>query len=232
MTARGITCESSDHNDQITEMGADIGGPIWRDRAWFWASYVNQDIRLVRSAGNLIDRTLLKTSNVKANWQATRSDMISVLWFLGAKEKSNQAPGNAQVEPSTARWFQGNAYPEGRPHGLLKLQDDRVMSTNNFLSVKYAYYGTGFSLSPQGGLDQEAGISGRLGQTFGSTQLAEFLRPQWIFNADGNHFATFGANYDFEYGIHWRRTEAFSRTRWPGNMNLAFDNSDARVTRS
>ena len=136
----------------IQNFNASLGGPIWRDRAWFWASWVQQDIRLVRSAGNLVDRTLLKTSNVKGNWQATKDDMISVLWFLGSKEKSNRGTGNAQVEPESARWFQGNAFPEGRPHGLLKFQDDRVMSSNNFLSVKYAYYGTGFTLEPVGGL--------------------------------------------------------------------------------
>lgn len=224
LTQRGIGCDQSDHNDQIAEIGGDVGGPIWRDRAWFWASYVNQDIRLVRSAGNLIDRTVLKTVNVKGNWQATRNDMVSVLWFLGAKEKENRGTGRQQVEPSSARWFQGNAYPEGRPRGLLKFQDDRIMSSNNFLSVKYAYYGTGFSLSPQGGMDTLAGSSTRLGQTFGSTNLQEFLRPQWTFNADGTHFASFGAtNHDFKYGLHWRRTEAFSRNLFPGNMTLALD---------
>lgn len=232
LTARGIGCDQSDHNDQISEIGADFGGPIVRDRAWIWASYVNQDIRLVRSAGNLIDRTVLKTANVKGNWQATQSDMVSVYWFLGAKEKANRATGNAQVEPSSARWFQGNAFPEGRPHGLLKFQDDRVMSSNNFLSVKYAYYGTGFSLSPQGGLDQQAGISGRLGQTFGSTNNNVFLRPQWLFNADGNHFANIGGgSHDFKYGVHWRRTQAYSQNLWPGNMIVGYDNSDGQRAR-
>lgn len=231
LESRGIGCDQSDHNDQITETGFDVGGPIWRDRAWFWASYVNQDIRLVRSAGNLVDRTVLKTTNIKGNWQATRNDMISVYWFLGAKEKENRATGNAQVEPSSARWFQGNAFPEGRPHGLLKFQDDRVMSANNFLSVKYAYYGTGFSLSPQGGLEDQMGISGRLGQTFGTTNLQEFLRPQWLFNADGNHFANLGGSHDFKYGVHWRRTEAYSQNLYPGNMIVGYDNSDGRRAR-
>ena len=226
LTARGIGCDQSDHNDQISEIGADFGGPLFRDKAWFWASYVNQDIRLVRSAGNLIDRTVLKTTNIKGNWQATSDDMISVYWFLGAKEKANRATGAQQVEPESARWFQGNAFPDGMPHGLLKFQDDRVMASNNFLSVKWATYGTGFSLSPQGGLDTQAGQSTRLGQTFGSTNLQEFHRPQWVFNADGNHFANLGGgNHDFKYGFHWRRTEAFSRNLYPGNMVEARDNS-------
>ncbi len=226
LTARGLNCDTSDHNDQIGEWGFDAGGPIFKDRAWIWGSYVSQDIRLVRSAGNLIDRTVLKTMNVKGNWQATKADMVSVLWFLGAKEKANRATGFQQVEPSSARWFQGNAYPEGRPRGLLKFQDDRVMSSNNFLSLKYAYYGTGFSLSPQGGMDMQAGQSAILGQTFGSTLLQEFLRPQWMFNADGNHFASLGSsNHELKYGFGWRRSDSFSRALWPGNMIESRENS-------
>jgi hypothetical protein len=226
LTNRGLDCDSSDHNDQITEYGFDAGGPLIRNRAWVWGSWVNQDIRLVRSAGNLIDRTVLKTVNVKGNWQATGKDMVSVLWFLGGKEKANRATGAQQVEPESARWFQGNAFPDNRPRGLLKLQDDRVMSDNNFLSVKGAYYGTGFSLSPQGGMDLQAGQSAILGQTFGSTSLLEFLRPQRMFNADGNHFATFGAtSHDFKYGFGWRSSDSFSRTLYPGDMVEARANS-------
>jgi Carboxypeptidase regulatory-like domain/TonB-dependent Receptor Plug Domain len=226
LTGRGVNCDTSDHNKQIGEYGADVGGPLWRNKAWIWASWVQQDIRLVRSAGNLIDKTVLKTVNAKANVQATSKDMVSVLWFLGAKEKQNRATGTQQVEPESARWFQGNAFPENRPRGLLKLQDDRVMSDNNFLSVKGAYYGNGFSLSPQGGLDQQAGQSAILGQTFGSTQLAEFLRPQRMFNVDGNHFATFGdSNHDFKYGFGWRKTDSFARTLYPGDQVEARANS-------
>ena len=99
-----------------------------RNRAWVWGSWTTQDIRLARQAGRLIDRTLLKTTNVKGNWQATSSDMISVLWFNGSKEKFGRGTGQAQREAPTATWNQGNYYPENRPHGLLKIQDDRVFS--------------------------------------------------------------------------------------------------------
>lgn len=227
MLARGITCETSDRNDQITEYGFDGGGPLWKNKAWVWGSWVKQDIRLWRSAGNLLDRTILKTSNVKGNWQATSKDMINVLWFLGAKEKANRATGAQQVEPESARWFQGNNFVDGRPQGLLKVADDRVMSSNNFLSVKYAYYNSGFSLSPQGGMDMQAGQSAILGQTFGSTNLQAFLRPQRTFNIDGNHFASFGdsQNHDFKYGFGWRSSDSYSQNLYPGDMVEARANS-------
>ena len=94
---RPVTPETANHNKQISDYGFDIGGPILKDRLWFWGSYGKQDIRLVRATPTtlpLIDKTLLKDYNMKVNWQASKSDMISVLWFNGAKEKFNRAPGN------------------------------------------------------------------------------------------------------------------------------------------
>jgi hypothetical protein len=71
LAAAGVTPETADHNKQISDYGFDLGGPIVRDKAWVWGSWTQQDIRLNRAAGNLIDRTILKTYNVKGNWQAT-----------------------------------------------------------------------------------------------------------------------------------------------------------------
>ena len=60
LAATGVTHETSDHNKQISDYGFDIGGPILRDKAWFYGSYSIQDVRLVRRAGALVDRTQLK----------------------------------------------------------------------------------------------------------------------------------------------------------------------------
>lgn len=221
-----VTPATADHNKQLSDYGFDIGGPIISDKAWVWGSWTEQDIRLVRSSGNLIDRTILKTTNLKANWQATSDDMFSVLWFNGGKEKFGRGTGAASFEAPSATWNQGNNYPESRPHGLLKFQDDHVFSSNLFMSFKYAYYGTGFTLEPAGGLSDQAGISARLGQSFGTTRAARFLRPQNTFNVDGNNFRNIGSStHDFKFGFGWRRTDAYSQTIWPGDMVVGYDNS-------
>ena len=226
LAARGVTPATADHNDQISDYGFDIGGPILRDRAWFWGSIGQQDIRLVRTAGNIVDRTILKTYNLKGTWQATQKDTINVLWFLGAKEKFGRGTGDAQVLAPGSTWNQGNLYPENRPHGLLKIEDNRAFTPSLFVVGKYAYYGTGFSLEPAGGLDGQASISTRLGQTFGTTRALRFLRPQHTVNVDANHFRNvLDASHDFKFGGAYRRHEAFSQTLWPGNMVLAMDNS-------
>jgi len=236
LAAIGVTDQTANHNKQVADYGFDLGGPIVKDKLWFWGSWGKQDIRLVRSAGALIDKTLLKDSNVKVNWQASKSDMISAFWFLGAKEKFGRGTGAPNcagcVEADTATWNQGGAYPESRPHGLWKLEDNHIFSPSFYLTTKVAYYGAGFQLAPRGGLDGQAGISQRLGQTFGTTRLSLNVRPQYTANMDANYFlAGMGGNHELKFGGGYRWTQALTGTIWPGDKVVAFDNSatDKRV---
>src|SRR5262249_41787535 len=156
---------------------------------------------------------------------ATSSDMISGSWFLGDKQKFGRAPGNQSVEPSSATWNQSDAFPENRPHGLWKLEDNHIFNPNFFLSTKVAYYGTGFQLAPRAGLDAQAGMPARLGQTFGSTSLSLNVRPQYTANTDGSYFFQgMGASHEIKFGAGYRWTEALSGTLWPGDMVVSFDN--------
>ena len=227
LKSTGTTAETADHNKQISDYTIDFGGPIAREKAWFYGSWANQDIRLVRRAGNLIDRTVLKTFNAKGNWQATSKDMVNVLWFLGAKEKYGRSPGRSGInDVVSSTWDQGGAYVPNRPHGLLKFEENHVFSSSLFLGGKYAYYNTGFGLVPKGGLDQNSGESQVLGTSFGSYQQNLNIRPQHTANVDGNYFANaFGAGHEVKFGGGFRRVDATIGTVWPGDMIRAFENS-------
>jgi hypothetical protein len=228
LRATGVTHDTSDHNKQISDYGFDIGGPIFKDKAWFYGSYSLQDVRLVRRAGALIDRTQLKNPDVKLNWQATSKDMISFLYFDGFKIKDGRSPGTTGIlfDAPTATFHQDNAYTDALLHGLWKIADDRVITSNMFLSAKAAYFNTGFILDPVGGLNQQAGRDFVLAQSFGSTSQGLNVRPQKIVNVDANNFVTgFGGSHDVKYGVGFRSTDAISGTLWPGNMILAIVNS-------
>jgi Carboxypeptidase regulatory-like domain/TonB-dependent Receptor Plug Domain len=233
-----LTDDTANHNQQVADYGFDIGGPIVKDKLWFWGSYGKQDIRLVRSQGAAIDKTLLKDYNAKLNWQASGSDMVSVLWFLGAKEKFGRLTGNCAGcnEAPTATWNQGGSYPDNPFHGLFKIEDNHVFSPSLFVNAKYAYYGAGFSLTPQGGLDGQAGLSSRLSQTFGTAQLSNNVRPQHTANVDGSLFTnSMGGTNEWKFGVGWRKTEALTQTLWPGDQVVSYDtsltNQRARVNR-
>jgi len=72
-----------------------------------------------------------------------------------------------------ATLHQDNAYTSFPLHGLWKIADDRVITPTIYLSAKYGYYNTGFSLTPEGGVDQQAGRDFTTAQSFGSTSEPE-----------------------------------------------------------
>ena len=225
LVAIGATDATADHVKQISDYGFEFGGPIVAERAWFYGSFSNQDIRLVyRTTPGVVDRTELNDPNLKINWQATKKDLFSFLYFDGYKTKDNRSPGTTGIitNAPTATLHQGNAYTSNRPHGLWKFADDHVVGPNMFVSAKYAYYNTGFILTPEGGMSQNAGRDLVTGTSYGSFSQSLNLRPQQTVNIDATSFVkSIGGSHDLKYGFGFRNSQGYTQTLWPGNGILA-----------
>ena len=183
-----------------------------------------QDVRLVRRAGALVDRTQLKNPTVKLNWQATKKDNVSFLFFDGFKIKDGRSPGVSGIlfDAPTATFHQDNAYTDFPLHGLWKIGDDHTFGSNLFVSANYGYYNTGFILDPMGGLDMQAGRNFVTAQSYGSVSQGLNVRPQKVFNVNAQSFTTRkGASHDIKFGVGYRTTDAVAGTLWPGNSILA-----------
>jgi len=226
--ATPVTPDTADHDKQLSDYGFDLGGPIVASRAWFYGSYSAQDIRLVRSRGALVDQTQLKNPEIKLNWQADQKNMVSFLFFNGSKIKDYRSPGIAGIltDAPTATFHQDNAYTDFPLHGLWRVSNDRTINGNLFVSANYAYYNTGNALTPEGGMNMQAGRSLTTGQSFGSFQEQINERPQQTVNADAHAFvARFGAAHDVQFGASYRTTDSWTLNQWPGNGILALENS-------
>ena len=224
--AAPVTAATADHTKQLSDYGFDLAGPIAANRAWFYGSYSVQDIRLVRRAGALVDKTNLENTTLKLNWQATAKDMINVLYFNGSKIKDYRAPGLVQFDAPTATFHQDNWYSDFPLHGLLKIGDDRVIGSHTFLSAKYAYYNTGTALTPMGGMEMQAGRSVPDSRSYGSFQRQVSARPQHTVNADLNWFGRMlGVSHGLRYGAGFRKVDAYTENLWPGNQILGLEQS-------
>jgi hypothetical protein len=235
----GIQPEAN-HTDQIFDWGADLGGPLLKDKLWFWGSFGRNDIRIVRF-NQTKDKTILKNWNGKLNWQASPNDMVSLFFFNGAKIKLGRSPGQAGNEADTFLWNQGNFYPEegcGVPcglHGLWKAEWNHTFGPNFNLNAKYAYFGWGYGFAPRGGADQQGGVDNVLDQAFGSYFGFTARKPWHVVNVDGNYFkhAT-GGQHEFKFGFSYRKDPARTTTTYSGNQVYAVNQPSggvAQITR-
>jgi hypothetical protein len=215
----GTRRDKADHIQQISDYGFDVGGPIVKDKLWFFGSWGKQDIRIVRLNG-LPDKTVLPGDSVKLNWQATPKTMVSGFYFRGEKEKFGRDPGYyGTVGEESFTFDQTNASsPGGLPGGLWKLQVDHTFSPNLFVSAKGAYYDNGFKLTPRGGTDQAWTIDFWDGVALGSSPEYVALRPQKQVAIDGSYFFNgTGGSHELKFGFAWRDYKVISGTTVGGS---------------
>jgi hypothetical protein len=210
--------DKADHIRQIADYGGDLGGPLVKDKLWFYGSYGVQDIRLVRLSGTP-DKTLLRSYNAKLNWQPGPSDAVSLFWFRGHKIKEGRSVGTGLQEADSFLYNQDDARRENTPPGLYKLEWSHVFGPSLFLNAKAAYFGTGFGLKPRGGLDQPGTLDYTNGTAIGSSWQYLALRPQTTLALEGNYFrAGLGGNHELKFGFGYRRTPEDSTTQYAGRM--------------
>jgi Carboxypeptidase regulatory-like domain/TonB-dependent Receptor Plug Domain len=225
---RLLGADKANHTDQIMDWGFDVGGPIIKDKLWFWGSYGKNDIKIVRLT-QTGDETILKNTNAKVNWSATKQDEISFFYFNGAKEKFGRSPGQAANEADTFLWNQGNFYPEEgflHPlHGLWKLEDNHVFGPNLFVTGKYAWYGWGYGFAPRGGTGLDGAINLDTNTAYGSWTTYTARKPWHIVDVSGSSFKTAnGGSHEFKFGFGYRRNPNHSTTRWSGSEVVAHIN--------
>jgi|CXWL01.1.fsa_nt_gi hypothetical protein len=232
--------DKADYINSITDYGFDLGGPIVKDKLWFYGTYGKQDIKLCRLAGTP-DDTLLPSYNFKLNWQASGNTTISAFYFVGKKQKFGRSPGTGQgFEEDGILWNQDDNYTEGGlPGGLWKLEANHTFSPSFFMSAKAAYYDTGFGLTARGDKTKSFTYENVSNSAIGT--IINFLsaRPQKTANVDANYFFSgTGGNHELKFGFGYRDVTSNSTTHYNGNQIVGFyegpreaDGSLAQVTR-
>ena len=217
--AAGQARDKADHIYKIKDWGFDLGGPIIKDKLWFYGTYGKQDIKLCRLNGTK-DATLLPAINGKLNWQADSNTMVSAYYFIGKKQKFGRAVGYFANEPASFLWDQGEAHIDGGyPPGLVKLEINHTFSANFFMSAKAASYDTGFTLAAHGGDAQSFTLDFDAATAYGSYETYTGRRPQKTLSVDGSYFFQgLGGNNQLKFGFGYRIATTNDTSHYNGNQ--------------
>jgi hypothetical protein len=200
---------------QVEDYGAEIGGPIVKDRLWIWGSYSKNTIDLLTVA-DVHDLTTLKAKNAKINGQVTSSNSATAFYFDSDKVKLGRNAGPTRPQETT--WDQGHF---GDTPTALKLEDTQIFSSNFYLTGLYSKVNGGFELVPEGGTGvgpQQVNFAVDTNLINRNTYiLIQTARPQKQYKADASYFFnTGGLSHELKFGAGYRTAEVSTLSRWPG----------------
>ena len=245
----------------IKDYGVEMGGPIKKGRAWIWGSFGKQTVdvgvvgffqpsavcqsykttatALAASIDDVngclnTDRTLLQTTNLKAEVALFKGNKLTL--FNNFAKKERNARGASDLNPIETTTPQG-AVPESYgkhlwntgPNPTFKFGDQWVVSDRLLVDVQYAHVGNNFTLgfhSPElrdvePTLIIATGLNGRSGGE------SVFIRPVNSLNFNANYFlpSKMGSDHALKFGGYWRDSNTTSISHRGGFATVRFPTS-------
>ncbi len=221
------TFRSGNRIQSVDDYGAEVGGPIVKDRLWIWGTYGVQEIDLrtpitaLRPDGDK-DFTELESYGVKLNAQVTSNNSLTGFYQFGDKIKIGRNASPFRPGPTT--WDQSGGTP------IYKVEDTHIFNSNFYLTGMWSQVDGGFQLIPQGGGIGDASFP-NVYRNFGSVwqnSFQEYItdRPQEQLKLDGNYFFNTGAaSHELRFGVGKREADVDSLSTWPGTQLVALQDS-------
>ena len=198
--------QKGNRTELFRDWGGDIGGPIFKDKWWFWVAYGNQDIR-IRTLQDVSDETFLKNLSFKTQGQISKALRGSFTFFQADKSKVGRGNGIWTAADQDSTMNQGGF---GGPNRMYKAEVNYVAGSNLFVVGRFAIVKGGFQLIPAGGETTPAWVDSAT-QSHGSAYTYKSDRPQKSFVMDGNYFL---GKQELKFGFTWRKAEVHSTSTW------------------
>jgi len=194
----------------VEDYGAEVGGPIVKDRLWIWGSYAKPKVELLTVA-DVSDKTTLESYNVKLNGQIASNNSATVFMLQSNKVKLGRNAGPTRTQPTT--WDQSDF---GDKPTAGKIEDTHIFNSNFYLTGLYSVVNGGFQFNPEGGTSVSPWRGpGKVWHN--SYVLFHTERPTKQGKADGSAFFNTGnVSHELKFGAGYRMAEVTSLSRWPG----------------
>lgn len=201
--------------DQIVQMldyGFQLGGPILKDRLWFWLGFGVQDSRRLTIDGYPSDYKLYNY-NAKLNAHLSPRNRAELALYVPLKYAYGRGAGPFNPPKTTV-----DQKPDGPVY--VKLEDEHIFSPDLLLSLKLSYLNSPFEIYPKGGLDTQAGYDLVTGMYSGTMTYGFRKQPNFDAKLDGNFFndRLLGGSNELRFGLEYRLSKGQGYQRDPGDV--------------
>ncbi len=209
--------------------GANFGGPIWKDRVWFYASWGIQDIDALTLAGTS-DETWLTSGYGRLDFQLTDSTRANFFVEYDNKQKWGRAWVGYTQQSADSLWDQTG------PGYLWKGEIDQSIG-NLFLSGKVIFTNGGFALMPQKEHTSDGTGDYHIWRYYpsyymeGNTVDYGTDRDQINVNLNGIFFTEniLGADHEFKFGVDYVSSMTTSYSLYESDIQLAYYGPDSSL---
>jgi Carboxypeptidase regulatory-like domain/TonB-dependent Receptor Plug Domain len=206
--ARGQQLDAGNRIDGIQDYGAEVGGPVVKDRMWIWGAYGRYQTQL-RPFGQATFRGTLENFNAKLSGQPFHSNSAEV-WYQRSDILRFGRNGGA-THPQETTWDQKT------PQNSWKIEDSQVFSSNLFASAQYSGQNGNFVVDPVGGLETQAFLDAD-GVWHNSYEFYVSPRSQRQASGESSFFFDTGKlGHELKAGFSYIHAVNSSLSIWPGD---------------
>ena len=218
---------------QVKDFGANVGGPIIKNRVWFWGAYGAQDLFTYTIYG-MPDRTQFSDYSFKLNAELFSGNKAEVLFTTSSKERFG---ANANIVKPEGD-HQTGRFRLGSP--IFKIQDEQVIGNNFYVSAKMTWMNAGTITKPM--LDEElrdpvtydiakgayVPFSAAYGASWDSSRIVR-ANKNTQFSATLYRDDLFGMAHEIKGGLEVSKKRATSVSGFPQNYEVFRDFTDPLI---
>jgi hypothetical protein len=201
----------------IRDYGFNVGGPIVKDKLWYYGSYGVQDIQTI-TIYNADAKSLLETLLAKVNFQIVPQNRLE-LFAQGDKKLMFGTSVSSSNPEGTDRL---PLYHFGYP--VLRIQDEHMFGDNLFVSMKLGWYNGGYiQASARDRAGQLLAINDLKNQRgYGGGSVYWWSGPETKFSSTLTYFndKLFGVSHEMKAGFEYKTSNEESKIHYPGNLQL------------